>query len=108
MLRNVPSHGPARKVPVVLATQKPKDKVVPSQIRDVYGQKIALATTTPKMTNTILGRGWTAKGATSHLIGEMEKGKAFVLEDRARPRKVQTFPFEPPERREVIERVRDL
>ncbi|MER5843469.1 hypothetical protein ABT099_24865 [Streptomyces prasinus] len=108
VLRDILSRGPACKVPVLLATQKPEDKVVPSQIRDVCGQKIALATTTPEMTDTVLGRGWAAKGTTSHLIGETEKGKAFVLKDGARPRKVQTFPFEPPERREVIKRVRVL
>ncbi|MEU1592818.1 FtsK/SpoIIIE domain-containing protein [Streptomyces sp. NPDC005708] len=106
VLRDVLSRGPACEVPVVLATQKPEDKVVPSQIRDVCGQKVALATTTPEMTDTILGRGWAAKGAAAHLIGETEKGKAYVLEDGSRPRSVQTFPFEPPERRQVIEQVR--
>lgn len=105
-LRDILSRGPACGVPVVLATQKPEDKVVPSQIRDVCGQKVALATTTPEMTDTILGRGWASKGATAHLIGETEKGKAFVLEDGSRPRMVQTFPFEPPERRQIIEQVR--
>ncbi|PNG22354.1 hypothetical protein, partial [Streptomyces cahuitamycinicus] len=108
VLRDVLSRGPACLVPVILATQKPEDKVVPSQIRDVCGQKIALATTTPEMTDTILGRGWAAKGAAAHLIGESEKGKAFVLEDGSRPRMVQTFPFEPPERREVIAAVGEL
>ncbi|MFE1206278.1 hypothetical protein ACFW5V_31845 [Streptomyces sp. NPDC058762] len=108
VLRDVLSRGPACLVPVVLATQKPEDKVVPSQIRDVCGQKVALATTTPEMTDTILGRGWAAKGAAAHLIGESEKGKAFVLEDGSRPRKVQTFPFEPPERREVIACVQEM
>ncbi|MER6109350.1 hypothetical protein [Streptomyces hirsutus] len=108
VLRDILSRGPACLVPVVLATQKPEDKVVPSQIRDVCGQKVALATTTPEMTDTILGRGWAARGAVAHLIGESEKGKAFVLEDGSRPRMVQTFPFEPPERRQVIERVQEL
>ncbi|WP_190012460.1 hypothetical protein, partial [Streptomyces griseomycini] len=108
VLRDILSRGPACLVPVVLATQKPEDKVVPSQIRDVCGQKVALATTTPEMTDTILGRGWAAKGAAAHLIGESEKGKAYLLEDGSRPRKVQTFPFEPPERHEVITVVREL
>jgi DNA segregation ATPase FtsK/SpoIIIE-like protein len=108
VLRDVLSRGPACLVPVILATQKPGDKVVPSQIRDVCGQKIALAITTPEMTYIILGRGWAAKGAAAHLIRESEKGKAFVLEDGSRPRKVQGFPFEPPERREVIAAVREL
>lgn len=108
VLRDILSRGPACEVPVVLATQKPEDKVVPSQIRDVCGQKVALATTTPEMTDTILGRGWASKGAASHLIGETEKGKAYFLEDGARFRKVQAFPFEPPERRLVIDRVLEL
>lgn len=108
VLRDVLSRGPAAEVPVILATQKPEDRVVPSQIRDVCGQKVALATTTTDMTDTILGRGWAAKGAAAHLIGETEKGRAYVLEDGARHRDVQTFPFEPPERRKVIARVHEL
>jgi S-DNA-T family DNA segregation ATPase FtsK/SpoIIIE len=103
VLRDILSRGPACLVAVVLATQKPEDKVVPSQIRDVCGQKVALATTTPQMTNTILGTGWASKGATAHLLGENDKGAAFFLEDGKRLRRVQTFPFEPPERRLVIE-----
>jgi DNA segregation ATPase FtsK/SpoIIIE, S-DNA-T family len=102
VLRDVVSRGPACLVAVVLATQKPEDKVVPSQIRDVCGQKVALATTTPQMTDTILGQGWASRGATPHLFGETDKGAAWLLEDGARPRKVQTFPFEPDARREVI------
>lgn len=108
VLRDVISRGPACLVPVVLATQKPEDKVIPSQIRDVCGQKIALATTTPQMTDTILGQGWAARGATPHLFGETDKGAAWVLEDGKRPRQVQTFPFEPPSRREVIDYARKL
>lgn len=102
VLRDLLSRGPACMMPIILATQKPEDKVVPSQIRDVCGQRVALATTTPEMTDTILGRGWSSRGAVAHLIGETEKGAAFVLEDGSRPRRVQTFPFEPPERRVVI------
>lgn len=103
VLRDIISRGPACLVPVILATQKPEDKVIPSQIRDVCGQKIALATTTPEMTDTILGRGWAKKGATAHEFGETDKGAAWLLEDGSRPRRVQTFPFEPDARREVID-----
>lgn len=108
VLRDIISRGPACLVPVVLATQKPEDKVIPSQIRDVCGQKIALATTTPQMTDTILGQGWASRGATPHLFGETDKGAAWVLEDGARPRQVQTFPFEPDARRQVIDYARKL
>lgn len=108
VLRDIVSRGPACLVPVVLATQKPEDKVIPSQIRDVCGQKVALATTTPEMTDTILGRGWAKRGATAHLFGEMDKGAAWLLEDGARPRQVQTFPFEPEDRRPVIAYAREL
>lgn len=102
VLRDIVSRGPACLVPVILATQKPEDAVIPSQIRDVCGQKVALATTTPEMTDTILGRGWAKRGATAHLFGETDKGAAWLLEDGSKPRQVQTFPFEPPARREVI------
>lgn len=108
VLRDIVSRGPACLMPVVLATQKPEDKVIPSQIRDVCGQKVALATTTPDMTDTILGRGWAKKGATAHEFGETDKGAAWLLEDGSRPRQVQTFPFEPPARREVIAYAREL
>jgi hypothetical protein len=82
--------------------------VVPSQIRDVCGQKVALATTTPQMTDTILGQGWASRGATPHLFGETDKGAAWLLEDGSKPRSVQTFPFEPDARREVIAYAREL
>lgn len=108
VLRDVVSRGPACLVAVVLATQKPEDKVVPSQIRDVCGQRVALATTTPQMTDTIFGQGWAARGATPHLFGETDKGAAWLLEDGSRPRQVQTFPFEPDARREVIAYAREL
>jgi S-DNA-T family DNA segregation ATPase FtsK/SpoIIIE len=108
VLRDVVSRGPACLVAVVLATQKPEDKVVPSQIRDVCGQRVALATTTPQMTDTILGQGWASRGATPHLFGETDKGSAWLLEDGSKPRSVQTFPFEPPARREVIAYAREL
>jgi S-DNA-T family DNA segregation ATPase FtsK/SpoIIIE len=108
VLRDVVSRGPACLVAVVLATQKPEDKVVPSQIRDVCGQRVALATTTPQMTDTILGQGWAARGATPHMFGETDKGSAWLLEDGSKPRNVQTFPFEPPARREVIAYAREL
>ncbi|MFF8399839.1 FtsK/SpoIIIE domain-containing protein [Streptomyces sp. NPDC016172] len=108
VLRDVLSRGPACLVPVVVATQKPQDTVIPSQIRDVCGQKVALATTTPEMTDTILGRGWAKKGADAHDYGERDKGRAVILEDGSRPRKVQTFPFEPPERRLIIDRALEL
>lgn len=108
VLRDIISRGPACLVPVILATQKPEDKVVPSQIRDVCGQRVALATTTPQMTDTILGQGWSSRGATSHLIGEHEKGAAYMLEDGSKPRRVQTLAFEPDERRQVIKVAHEL
>ena len=108
VLRDIVSRGPACLVPVILATQKPEDKVVPSQIRDVCGQKVALATTTPQMTDTILGQGWASRGATPHMFGETDKGSAWLLEDGSKPRSVQTFPFEPDARREVIAYAREL
>jgi DNA translocase FtsK/SpoIIIE-like protein len=108
VLRDIVSRGPACLVPVVLATQKPEDKVIPSQIRDVCGQKVALATTTPQMSDTILGQGWASRGATPHLFGETDKGAAWLLEDGSKPRQVQTFPFEPDARREVIAYAREL
>lgn len=108
VLRDVVSRGPACAMPVILATQKPEDKVIPSQIRDLCGQRVALATTTPQMTDTIFGQGWASKGVTPHLFGELDKGAAWVLEDGRRPRSVQTFPFEPPARREVIAYAREL
>ena len=103
VLRDIVSRGPACLVPVVLATQKPEDKVIPSQIRDVCGQKVALATTTPQMSDTILGQGWASRGATPHLFGETDKGAVWLLEDGSKPRRAQTFPFEPDDRRPVID-----
>lgn len=108
VLRDVLSRGPACLVSATVASQKPQDTVIPSQIRDICGQKVALATTTPEMTDTILGRGWAKRGAEAHLIGENEKGAAYLLEDGARPRRVQTFPFEPPERRLVIAAAKEM
>lgn len=108
VLRDIVSRGPACAVPVILATQKPQDKVIPSQIRDLCGQRVSFATTTKDMTETILGKGWASKGAAADLIGEDEKGAAYLLEDGRALRRVQTFPFEPDARRVVIDYARKL
>lgn len=102
VLRDIISRGPACAVPIIAATQKPDDKVIPSQIRDVFGQRVAFATTTWQMTDAILGTGYSVKGALAHEIGETEKGTAYLLEEGRRAVKVQTFPFDMDARRTVI------
>ncbi|MFJ2722415.1 FtsK/SpoIIIE domain-containing protein [Streptomyces sp. NPDC087437] len=109
VLRDLLSRGPACGMPIILATQKPEDKVIPSQIRDMCGQRVAFATTTPQMTDTILGQGFASKGAKAHhLDEERDKGIAFMKVDGRSFRKLKTYPFEPPERREVMVYAREL
>jgi len=109
VLRDILSRGPACGLPVILATQKPEDRVIPSMIRDMCGQRVAFATTTPQMTDTILGQGFAAKGAKAHdLDEEQDKGVAYMKADGKSFRRLRTYPFEPPERAEVMTYARKL
>lgn len=103
VLRDILSRGPACGMPVILATQKPEDRVIPSMIRDMCGQRVAFATTTPQMTDTILGQGFASKGAKAHdLDEEADKGIAYMKADGKSFRRLRTYPFEPPERQQVM------
>jgi S-DNA-T family DNA segregation ATPase FtsK/SpoIIIE len=66
-------------VSVIIATQKPANDSIPTGIRDLAALRIAHATTTPEMTDVILGRGATTNGADANRIKlPMGRGIACV------------------------------
>lgn len=63
---------------VIIATQQPSTEVIPSILRNLIRVRIAHATTTPQMSNTILGDGAAGLGYSSAVFDEDEKGVAWM------------------------------
>jgi hypothetical protein len=63
---------------VIIATQQPSTEVIPSILRNLIRVRIAHATTTPQMSNTILGDGAAGLGYSSATFDEDEKGVAWM------------------------------
>jgi DNA segregation ATPase FtsK/SpoIIIE-like protein len=75
-LRNLVSIGMGAGLIPVLATQKPESKVVPTAVRDLLSTRIAVRTTSPDMSNTILGDGAAKLGMDATILEA--KGHALV------------------------------
>ncbi len=85
--------GRAPGVIVVAATQKPTVAAVPEQARDNFAQRCAFRTTTPSMSDVILGQGHASEGYDASKIGseDDERGTGWLLADEGRPRRMKTY-----------------
>lgn len=84
--------GRAAGIVFVGATQKPAAEVIPTRLRDLVQQRVAYATTTPAMTDTILGTGMSSNGGLAHEIEHDEKGVCFIVNESSRiPVKARTM-----------------
>lgn len=82
LLRRLVQKGRAAAISVVAATQKPDATTVPTALRDLFSQRIALRTSNFAMTDTILG----AHGAGVDAHQLRQKGELwFVTEARPEP-----------------------
>jgi DNA segregation ATPase FtsK/SpoIIIE-like protein len=91
-IRRLVAKGRAAGIVVITATQKPSSDVIPTSLRDLIQQRVGYMTTTPDMTDTILGAGATSNGALSHEIAKSQGGVAYILNEGSRvPARVRTF-----------------
>lgn len=92
LLRRLVALGRAAGVTVVTMTQKPETAVIPSAFRDLLAQRVAFATTTRQMTDTVLGDGVGANGGDAHLIPQSLKGVNFLTNEESRePRRTRAY-----------------
>lgn len=63
---------------VIIATQRPSTKNIPSEIRDLVRVRCAHACTTPTMSNFILGEGAAGMGYSASIFDEDQPGVAWL------------------------------
>lgn len=92
LLRSLVALGRAAGITVITMTQKPETAVIPSSFRDLLAQRVAFATTTRQMTDTVLGDGVGANGGDAHLIPQSLKGVNFLTNEESRePRRTRAY-----------------
>src|SRR5207244_8872090 len=79
LLRDLVSRGRAAGIIVVGATQKPASDVVPTALRDLFGFRWALRSSTPQASDTILGQGWATQGFSASSIDAADRAVGFLL-----------------------------
>ena len=85
LLRDLVSRGRAAGIIVLAATQKPSADVIPTQIRDLFGFRVALRCSTPQASDTVLGQGWAALGYSAAVIDPSARGVGFLLAEGGVP-----------------------
>jgi hypothetical protein len=90
-LRDLVSRGRASGIVVVAATQKPSNEIVPTFIRDLFSFRLALRSTTPEASDTILGQGWASQGFTASSINPTARGVGFLLHEGGVPVKLRCY-----------------
>ena len=85
LLRDLVSRGRAAGIIVLAATQKPSADVIPTQIRDLFGFRVALRCSTPQASDTVLGQGWAALGYSAATIDPSARGVGFLLAEGGVP-----------------------
>jgi hypothetical protein len=85
LLRDLVSRGRAAGIIVLAATQKPSADVIPTQIRDLFGFRVALRCSTPQASDTVLGQGWAALGYSAASIDPSARGVGFLLAEGGVP-----------------------
>ena len=92
MVRRLIAKGRAAGIIVLTATQKPEGSVIPTALRDLIQQRVAFATTTGDMTDTVLGKGMGAAGGLAHEIAANAKGVCFIVNETSRvPKRARAF-----------------
>lgn len=91
-IRTLIAMGRAAGLIVLTATQKPQSDIIPTTVRDLIQQRVAYATATREMTDTILGGGMSQNGGLSHEISAAELGVAYIVNESSRtPRRIRTY-----------------
>lgn len=109
ILRQLVALGRAAGVTVITMTQKPETSIIPSAFRDLLAQRVAFATTTREMTDTVLGSGVSQSGGDAHLIPQALKGVNFLTNEESRvPRRTRAYWVPDEEVAGIAERTADL
>jgi hypothetical protein len=88
-LRDLVARGRAAGIVVVAATQKPAADIVPTALRDLFGYRLALRCSTREASDTVLGSGWAAAGASAADIDPATRGVGLLLADTGVPRRLR-------------------
>ncbi|MPZ61591.1 MAG: cell division protein FtsK [Propionibacteriales bacterium] len=79
LLTELAKVGPAVGIILVLATQKPDEKSVPTRLRDVIGTRFALKTMTWQSSEAVLGAGSYSAGYDASRFQRAHKGVGLLL-----------------------------
>ncbi len=88
LLRDLVARGRAAGIIVVAATQKPSHDIVPTFIRDLFAYRLALRSTSPEASDTILGQGWASQGFSASTIDPQRRGVGYLLAEGGIPRQM--------------------
>jgi S-DNA-T family DNA segregation ATPase FtsK/SpoIIIE len=91
LFRDLVSRGRAAGFVVLAATQKPSGDVIPTFLRDLFAFRWAFRCTTPQMSDTILGGGWSTAGFNAGTIDAAHRGVGFLLHEGGQPVRLRTF-----------------
>jgi len=79
LLTDLVKVGPAAGIMLVLATQKPDSKAIPSKLRDAIGSRFGLKTMTWQASEAILGTGTSKAGIDASRLQRSHKGVGYLL-----------------------------
>jgi hypothetical protein len=91
LMRDLVSRGRAAGVIFLAATQKPSGDTIPTYLRDLFAFRWAFRCTTPQMSDTILGAGWSTAGFTASSIDAAHRGVGYLLHEGGEPVRMRTF-----------------
>jgi hypothetical protein len=91
LMRDLVSRGRAAGVIFLAATQKPSGDTIPTYLRDLFAFRWAFRCTTPQMSDTILGSGWSTAGYTASSVDAAHRGVGYLLHEGGEPVRMRTF-----------------
>jgi hypothetical protein len=91
LMRDLVSRGRAAGVIFLAATQKPSGDTIPTYLRDLFAFRWAFRCTTPQVSDTILGAGWSTAGYTAYSIDAAHRGVGSLWHEGGEPVRMRSF-----------------
>jgi hypothetical protein len=93
LLQSLVSLGRAEGVVVLASTQKPASEIIPTNLRDLIGIRLAMRCTNPDQSDTILGKGHAGQGFSASRIrpDKDSRGEGLLLADDSIPQRIKCF-----------------
>ena len=104
-LEDLLNRGRSAGVFVIVATQKPEDRVLPSFVRDKPTFQLALRCSTRQMSDCILGQGWASRDYDASTL--TAKGEGW-FKSEGLPVRVRCYNAEPDDVRAVVQAAAEL